>query len=72
MLTSHLAVAHVVQTALQKLNVSEQLTSNEVWQHIFIQVFDTPPTGLDDPRWEILLRSDRGLGALHVAMNPDS
>ena len=71
MLTTHHDVARVVQAELSGHKASEQLTSKEIWEQIFFDVFDTPPTGNDDPRWEILLRSDRGFGALHVAMNPE-
>ncbi len=71
MLTKSSDVARVVHEVLDHAKPSKHLIARKEWTEIFTRVFDTPPTGDNDPRWEKLLRSDHGLGALHVAMNLD-
>ncbi len=71
MVTSHKKVAKIVRRILRKHPPKKQLSKQAPWNKIFAEVFGQKPTGDDDPRWETLLFSDSGLGALHVAMNPD-
>lgn len=64
-------VVVIVSILLQKFSVNRQnaLTHAGAWNEIFVCVFGSPPSGIDDPRWDTLFSTDEktGYGALDAA-----